>query len=161
MANDQTLTPIRYHFATTRKLLDLAANLDDAAFFDKNGYSADGIHGTLAHVVIVANAWRTALETGTQRLTIERSALATLAGLRAYNDTEEQAWIAHVSALNDEAIAAKREFITYRGDTVHLHVWQVLQQVVLHGMQHHSELAKLLTDKGHSPGNIDFLFYVR
>ena len=37
--------------------------------------------------------------------------------------------------------------------------WQVLYHVVLHGMQHHAEIAALLTDQGLSPGDIDFIFY--
>ncbi len=32
-------------------------------------------------------------------------------------------------------------------------------QLVLHGMQHHAELALMLTQKGKPPGDIDFIFY--
>jgi len=34
-----------------------------------------------------------------------------------------------------------------------------LQHLILHGMQHHTEIAQLLTLKGQSPGDIDFIFY--
>jgi hypothetical protein len=37
--------------------------------------------------------------------------------------------------------------------------WQVLHHVVLHGMQHHAEIAAQLTSQGLSPGDIDFVFY--
>jgi uncharacterized damage-inducible protein DinB len=51
------------------------------------------------------------------------------------------------------------ELINRRGDIFPTPRWRVLQHLVLHGMQHHSELAQLLTAKGQSPGNIDFIFY--
>jgi uncharacterized damage-inducible protein DinB len=37
--------------------------------------------------------------------------------------------------------------------------WRVLQHLALHGMQHATEIAQLLTVKGQSPGDIDFIFY--
>ena len=37
--------------------------------------------------------------------------------------------------------------------------WRILSHVVLHGMQHSAEIAELLTLKGQSPGDIDFIFY--
>jgi uncharacterized damage-inducible protein DinB len=37
--------------------------------------------------------------------------------------------------------------------------WRILQHLVLHGMQHHTEIAHGLTVKGHSPGDIDFIFF--
>ena len=37
----------------------------------------------------------------------------------------------------------------------------ILHHVVIHGMQHRSEAAAILTDYGHSPGNIDFIIFLR
>lgn len=37
----------------------------------------------------------------------------------------------------------------------------ILTQLVLHGMQHRAEAAQALTDFGHSPGNIDYITYLR
>jgi uncharacterized damage-inducible protein DinB len=39
-------------------------------------------------------------------------------------------------------------------------LWQMLYQVLNHGTQHRSEAAAMLTDRGHSPGMIDFVFYL-
>jgi uncharacterized damage-inducible protein DinB len=45
------------------------------------------------------------------------------------------------------------------GESAILPRWRIFQHLVLHGMQHHTELAQLLTAKGQSPGDIDFVFY--
>ena len=37
----------------------------------------------------------------------------------------------------------------------------IFTQLTLHGMQHRAELAAILTDLGYSPGNLDYIFYLR
>lgn len=40
-------------------------------------------------------------------------------------------------------------------------VWQMIARVLNHGTQHRSEAAYLLAGYGHSPGDLDFNYYVR
>ena len=40
-------------------------------------------------------------------------------------------------------------------------LWQVMAHVVNHGTQHRSEAAAILTDFGHSPGDIDLILFLR
>ena len=39
-------------------------------------------------------------------------------------------------------------------------LWQAMYHLVNHGTQHRSEAAALLTDFGHSPGDIDFVYFL-
>ncbi|MSQ12239.1 MAG: hypothetical protein EXR48_06090 [Dehalococcoidia bacterium] len=46
------------------------------------------------------------------------------------------------------------------GDTSSpLLLWQALLQCANHGMQHRAEIAAMLTDAGHSPGDLDFAYF--
>ncbi|MCP4357328.1 MAG: hypothetical protein GY796_04835 [Chloroflexi bacterium] len=48
---------------------------------------------------------------------------------------------------------------TLGGNTFPFARWRGLQHLILHGMQHHSELARLLTLNGRSLGDLDFAFF--
>jgi uncharacterized damage-inducible protein DinB len=40
-------------------------------------------------------------------------------------------------------------------------LWHCLYHLVNHGTQHRSEAAAMLTDFGHSPGDIDMILFLR
>jgi uncharacterized damage-inducible protein DinB len=40
-------------------------------------------------------------------------------------------------------------------------LWHLLLHLANHGTQHRSEAAVLLTDYGHSPGDLDLIVYLR
>jgi uncharacterized damage-inducible protein DinB len=58
---------------------------------------------------------------------------------------------AYLAALSDEDAA---------GPFYDVILWQVIAHVAHHGMQHRSEAALLLTHFGHSPGDIDMVFWL-
>jgi uncharacterized damage-inducible protein DinB len=151
-AHIQTL--FSYHWAVTDQLL--------AGVMKLSAEDQGAPHHTLFHLLRVDNSWRTGLETGKQPsppLAIED--FPTLESLSAGFAEERRAWGALLESLDDAAIGAEM-LITVRwlnsGPTP-LARWRMIHQVLMHGMQHHAELAQLLTDKGLSPGNIDFIFH--
>lgn len=159
MSKSQVNTLFAYQWHTTRRLMACAAGLDEGAYFENPGYGHGSIHDLLFHLLRTDSAWRLALETGSQLSPLRQEEFPDLASLQAVLEQEQQAWQALLDGLGDEEIEGAIDLTNWRGDIVTFQRWRILQHLVLHGMQHHAELAQLLTAKGQSPGNIDFLFY--
>jgi uncharacterized damage-inducible protein DinB len=152
-------TLFAYHWHTTTRLLDCAARLSDTDYRDMPGYGHGSIHEVLFHVLRTDQSWRLALETGKQLSPAAPESYPALASLRAGFEQEQSAWRALLEKYNAEEIEGEISLTNWRGETLTMPLWRVLQHLILHGMQHHAELAQLLTAKSQSPGNLDFIFF--
>jgi uncharacterized damage-inducible protein DinB len=159
MSKSQFQTLFAYHWHTTRQLLECAARLSDAEYKDNPGYGHGSIHDLLFHLLRSARNWRLTLESGQQPVSLKVEDFPGLESLQTGFAGEQAAWEGYLSALGEAEIDEAMELTNRRGETHLTPRWRALEHVVLHGMQHHSELAQLLTAKGQSPGNIDFIFY--
>ena len=68
----------------------------------------------------------------------------------------------YLDGLTDDDLAAGT--ITYsrtEGKTYETPLWQILVHVINHGTQSRSEAAVLLTQLGHSPGDLDYMIFLR
>lgn len=158
---NQYQTLFAWHFHTRGKLVERATLLPTEAYFENPGYGHGSIHALLFHLVRADRAWRTALETGTQPPPEKIENYPDLSTLQTAFTAEQQGWLDLLAGLSGEQIAADLELTTWRGSRFTIPCWRVLQHLILHGMQHHTELAHLLTLKGHSPGDLDFIFFDR
>ena len=106
-----------------------------------------------------ANSWRVALQSGKQQRGLRSDDYPSLAVVHAGLVKERQAWLDMLDGLTTMQIEEDVTLTNWRGDTSDTPLWLVLQHMVLHSMQHHAELAALLTARGQSPGDIDLIFY--
>jgi uncharacterized damage-inducible protein DinB len=155
----QFQTLFAYHWHTTLRLMDCAARLSEADCKDMPGYGQGSIHELLFHVLHTDQSRRLVLETGRQVSPLRQEDFPSRKSLRIGCESEQLAWQALLDGVGAEEIDGNINLISRRGDIVTFPRWRILQHLVLHGMQHHSELAQLLTAKGQSPGNIDFIFF--
>lgn len=158
-ATSHYTTLFAYHFHITRRLLECAARLDDAAYRAKPGDGLRSIHETFFHVLRTDYNWRRGLETGKQLPSFKIEDYPDLASLQAGFAGEQSAWQALLGSLSPDEIDGSFDLTDRRGHTEPLARWFIMQHILLHGMQHHSELAYLLTAAGQSPGDLDFIFY--
>lgn len=152
-------TLFAYHWGTTERLAAAAEGLETAAYRERPGPNRRSAHELLLHLLRVDRAWRLGLETGAQPAPLPAEQFPDLAALRAGFAEERAAWDALLAGLDDAAVGATVALTSLRGDTWPIPRWRALHHVVIHGMQHHAELAEILTDAGRSPGDIDFIFY--
>ena len=152
-------TLFNYQWHTTRRLLASAGNLETATYHENPGFGHGSIHDLFVHLLRAGSGWRIALETGQQQPGLRREDLPDLPAVKAGFETEATAWGALLEQLTDDQIIAEVTLTNWRGEPWTFPLWRVLQHLNLHAMQHHTELAQLLTAQGQSPGDIDFIFY--
>ena len=156
----QFQTLFAYHWHTTDRLITCATHLDEQDYRENPVYGHGSIHDLLFHLLRTNAGWRGALQTGKQLAPLNAEDYPSLDALQAGMAQEQAAWDNLLARWDAADLQAEMDLTNWRGEVVRFTRWHILQHVILHGMQHHSELAQLLTNKGQSPGNLDFLFFV-
>jgi uncharacterized damage-inducible protein DinB len=152
-------TLFEYHWHINFRLLDLAAQLDEEDFNEQSGFGKGSIHDLFFHLIRALNNWRQGMETGQRLYSLKIEDFLTPVSIKAGLEEEQAAWQILLDKLSAEEIEADVTLTRRSGDVDNVPRWRILQHLVLHGMQHHAELAHLLTLKGKSPGDIDFIFF--
>lgn len=147
-----------FHFDETKRLLELARRLSKERFSAGNQYSSGGIQATFAHILGADRFWRGVLTGSVETLedTVDETSLD---GLIAWNESERVNWSKYIEGLDDGRLADKVERDLPFG-TFSFTLGQAMQHVILHGLQHHTEIAQLLTKAGHSPEDVDYFDYI-
>ena len=143
-----TRTLLAYSAWATDRLLDQAAQLTPAQFAAAPGGALPSVRQILAHALGAEVVWRTRFQTGAPAVDFRPEDFADAGAMRA-----------HLATLTDDDLAGPYRF-TRQGTAHELPRWAIFAQLVNHGTQHRAEAAALLTDLGHSPGDLDFLFYM-
>jgi uncharacterized damage-inducible protein DinB len=120
------------------------------------------VHGTLAHLVAAEHIWLRRLRDGvSEKAVLKGSDFEDVAAIVSRWEKVEREFRAWLAPLNEADMSRVVKYSTQWGGSYATPVWQILQHVCMHGMQHRAELAQMLTEFGHSPGNIDYIVYVR
>ena len=86
-------------------------------------------------------------------------------GGRAFAETCDVASSAELDrfleTIQDSDLDREQFYRTLGGSEDTRPLWQLMLHVVNHGTQHRAEAAAMLTEYGHSPGDIDFTIYLR
>lgn len=142
------------------RIFDAAARLSEQQYQAENSHSHGNLHALLCHVLRVDNIWRNVVATPLQPFKpLAPEAYPDLASVRAAWEQEDQALAAFLAGLTDETLGGR---IPVRdpqsGDIQTTASTTPLVQIFMHGMQHWTEAAAILTGYGQSPGNLDFVY---
>ncbi len=146
-----------FNYWATRLILATAAELSPEQLTQPTGFSWGNLLGTLVHTLDSENVWRHLCQYNClldQRLD-ETESFPTLASVVAFWDTEERAMRDYLSGLQDGDLERIVRYEIPGGALRERVLWHCLVHVVNHGTQHRSECAVMLTNFGHSPGDID------
>jgi len=159
MDPDALLVLVRYHVRSNERILETTALLSENQFREPANLDHGTAFQTLLHMIDVDWSWREFCvdnDVDGSRFLWEVTPLTDLRSIREEWDQEHARLLAYAGALDEQDLAAP---MVWKTDDEPLSVprWLVLAHVVNHGTQHRSEMARYLTECGHSPGDLDLL----
>ncbi len=150
-----------YNDWANHRILDTAEQVTPEQFTAPTTDSWGSLHGTLVHLLDSEWSWRLTLQGGGfPPAPLSPADYPTIADVRKRWAEEENAWHAYLNGLTDEAVNSTIHYTTDEGHHRERVIWHCLYHIVNHGMQHRAESAKMLTDYGHSPGELDFTVFL-
>jgi uncharacterized damage-inducible protein DinB len=154
---NQLLTSLYDYGAwANERLLDHAAKLSDAELRRRSSQGYQSIHDTLIHLTGADWRW---FSRWRQEALPPTEEFASLPGLDAIRAKWTALWgvrRAYLEGLGDREL---HEVLDLPFGP--LPRWQAILHCANHGTQHRSEVAAMLTDAGHSPGDLDYLYFCR
>lgn len=149
-----------YNAWANQRVLDTTARLDPEQYRADGGASFGSIHDTLAHIMggqwIFLARWK-----GTSPSTPPSpQAFPDLAALRQRWGDIERETHEFVATLQEADLARVIAYVNPQGERWAYPLWQQMLHQVNHATQHRSEVAMVLTRCGHSPGWLDFLYFL-
>lgn len=153
-----------YNYWARDRILNAAENLTAEQFTAGSRFPIGGLRDTLVHMLFAEWLWRKRCmgqSPQQDEKMIDAADYPDLASLRAAWTKEEQAMQAYLQTLTEEALGETIKYRTTTGTPYEDSLQGVLTHIVFHGMQHRAECAQMLTEYGHSPGNIDLIIYLR
>jgi uncharacterized damage-inducible protein DinB len=160
MIADYVRTFYAYNTWANRRILDTAAQLTAEQFTAKAGASFDSIHGTLVHTMSAQWIWLSRWKGTSPQAMLAPSDYPDLAAIRARWDDVERDTQAFLAALDESVLGRVIEYVNTAGQPNAYPLWQMMAHQVNHATQHRSEIAMALTQFGHSPGWLDFLYFL-
>jgi len=150
----------KYNQWANAKILNAASNLTSEQFLAPSSFPHGGLRGTLVHTLFAEWIWRHRWEGTSPVVRLKPEDFPTFESLRSRWADEEKLLMTFVDKVTDERLNSHFFYTNTRGDPFERILWQVIVHVINHGTQHRSEAAALLTDIGHSPGDIDLVYFL-
>jgi uncharacterized damage-inducible protein DinB len=149
-----------YSAWANERVLDTAARLTPEQFAGADAVSDDSVRDTLIHILVAQRLWLSRWNGTAPGGRPGRGDVPDLAAVRAWWAPLERDTRDFVARLSDDYLARVVSYVNARGETWAYPLWQQMIQQVNHATQHRSEVAAMLTQFGHSPGDLDFLIYL-
>jgi uncharacterized damage-inducible protein DinB len=155
---DQIRALYAYNAWANARILDTAALLDRDAYPVEHA-GAGSLRDILAHTAWAQWIWLQRWQGAAPRERWNATDLPDLESLRARWEEIEAETARYLAALDAGELDRVISYVNFAGETWNYPLWQMLMHQVNHATQHRSEAALLLTQAGHSPGDLDFLRY--
>jgi uncharacterized damage-inducible protein DinB len=160
MNKQDILTLYKYNQWANARILNAAANVTEEQFLAPASFPHGGLQGTLVHALFAEWVWRQRWEGTSPTSRFKPEEFPTFESLRARWAEEEKQLMNFVDAVNDEKLNSTFHYAALDGTPFKRILWHSMAHVVNHGTQHRAEAAAILTDFGHSPGDVDMIYFL-
>ncbi len=144
------------------RILERAAGLAPQRFTSRIPELDRSLRDVLVHILDWEIIWRERCRVGHCRATLPKAEdFPDGRTFEARWRAEDSLLRSYLAGLGDEDLVRK---VTYRrraGRRASATLWHLLLHILMHGVHHRSEAGALLTLHGASPGDIDFLIFLR
>ena len=149
-----------YNKWANAKILNAAANASEEQFLAPASFPHGGLRGTLTHALFAEWIWRKRWEGTSPRARLKPEDFPTFDSLRQRWVEEEDLLMDFVEEITDGRLNTPFNYTSTEGKPFTKILWQAMAHLVNHGTQHRTEAAAMLTDLGHSPGDIDIMLFL-
>jgi uncharacterized damage-inducible protein DinB len=149
-----------YNRWANARILNAAADATDEQFLAPASFPHGGLRGTLVHALFAEWIWRQRWEGTSPTAKLTPEDFPTFESLRLRWADEEKLLMSFMENVTDERLNSYFFYTTTTGTPRENILWQVMVHLVNHGTQHRSEAAALLTEFGHSPGDLDLVYFL-
>ena len=111
------------------------------------------------HALFAEWVWRERWEGTSPTTRLQPQQFPTFESLRARWAYEEAKLMKFAADVTDERLSTRFKYTSTEGVPHERVLWEAMAHLVNHGTQHKTEAAAILTDLGHSPGDIDLIVY--
>ena len=160
MNKQDILILYQYNQWANAKILNAATNVSVEGYLAPASFPHGGLRGTLVHALFAEWIWRNRWEGTSPTKRLRHEDFPTFESLCTRWAEEEKALMSFVDSLTDEMLESKFSYTTTEGKPHQRILWQAMAHLVNHGTQHRTEAAAILTDVGHSPGDIDMIYFL-
>lgn len=159
MERTDILDLLRYNRWANGQILEQMQQLTLAQLMAPANLDHGSAFQTLQHALDVEWSWRLmAQQIPAPKLLAEVADISTLAAITEYWEREASELQIFVQGLDEQKLNSLVDYGTPQGwPARRAKVWQILAHIVDHSTQHRTELARYLTDLGHSPGDLSML----
>jgi uncharacterized damage-inducible protein DinB len=160
MNKQDILTLYKYNQWANAKILNAAQNVTWEQYCAPASFPHGGLQGTLVHTLFAEWLWRQRWNGTSPAVRFKPEEFPTFESLRIRWAEEERELMGFVNRLTDEGLNITFNYTNMSGKPFTRILWQAMTHVVNHGTQHRTEAAAMLTEFGHSPGDIDFIYFL-
>ena len=160
MNNQDILILFKYNQWASAKILNAAAKVSQEQYLAPGSFPHGGLRGTLVHALFAEWIWRNRWEGMSPIHRLKPEDFPTFESLYARWLAEEKQLMDFAEGLTDENLNNTFSYTNTSGKPFTKILWQAMAHLVNHGTQHRTEAAAILTDFGHSPGDIDLIYFL-